>query len=113
MLRLRLARHFIEEYQERGIVHRPDFLLYDFDEDEYQTFWQEIASSPRQRLYTDGIDVFQVSWFRTLFESFKGWLGFEDHCHPSRVEMTLGKIAYAGYVKGFKAPALPKSIDAL
>ncbi|KTD68465.1 hypothetical protein Lste_1623 [Legionella steelei] len=112
MLRLRLARHFIEEYQERGIVHRPDFLLYDFDEDEYQTFWQEIASSPRQRLYTDGIDVFQVSWFRTLFESFKGWLGFEDHCHPSRVEMTLGKIAYAGYVKGFKAPALPKSIDA-
>ncbi|CAM2821019.1 Uncharacterised protein [Legionella steigerwaltii] len=112
MLRLRLARHIIEEYQDRGIVHRPDFLIYDFDEIEYQTFWQEIASSPRKRLYTDGVDVFRVNWLRHLFESFKGWLGFENHCHPNRVEMTLGKIAYAGYVKGFKAPVLQQGTDA-
>ncbi|HHF7366906.1 TPA: hypothetical protein ACPSKY_002028 [Legionella bozemanae] len=111
MLRLRLARHFAELYQEKGTVHLPDFLIYDFDKHEYQIFWREIASSPRQRLYTDGIDVFRVSWFRTLFESFKGWLGFENHCHPNRIEMTLGKIAYAGYLKGFKSKELTQSTD--
>ncbi|HHF0580271.1 TPA: hypothetical protein ACPHXX_002509 [Legionella anisa] len=111
MLRLRLARHIAEHYQEKGAVHLPDFLIYDFDKDEYQMFWREIASCPRQRLYTDGIDVFQVSWFRTLFESFKGWLGFENHCHSDRIEMTLGKIAYAGYLKGFKSKELSKSSD--
>ncbi|KTD71330.1 hypothetical protein [Legionella tucsonensis] len=111
MLRLRLARHVAEQYQEKGTVHLPDFLIYDFDENEYRRFWREIASCPRKRLYTDGINVFQVSWFRTLFESFKGWLGFENHCHPNRIEMTLGKIAYAGYLKGFKSSQLNKSRD--
>ncbi|QLZ67592.1 hypothetical protein FOLKNPGA_00365 [Legionella sp. PC1000] len=111
MLRLRLARHIAEQYQVKGTVHLPDFLIYDFDEDEYRMFWREIASCPRQRLYTDGVDVFQVSWFRTLFESFKGWLGFENHCHPNRIEMTLGKIAYAGYLKGFKSKELSKCND--
>ncbi|KTC92470.1 hypothetical protein OQJ15_12080 [Fluoribacter dumoffii] len=111
MFRLRLARHVIEKYQKKGIVHLPDFLVYDFDEEEYKSFWKEIASSSRQKLYTDGIDVFPVNWVRYFFESFKGWLGFENHCHPNRVEMTLGKIAYAGYMKGYKSQSLFYNVD--
>ncbi|WP_131793873.1 hypothetical protein [Fluoribacter gormanii] len=111
MLRLKLARHIARQYQEKGTIHLPDFVIYDFDEEEYQTFWREITSYPRERLYTDGIDVFRVSWFRTIFESFKGWLGFENHCHPSRIEMTLAKVAYTGYIKGFKSEELNKSSD--
>ncbi|QMT59004.1 hypothetical protein [Legionella sp. PC997] len=111
MLRLKLARHIVRKYQENGRIHLPDFVIYDFDEDEYQTFWREVTLYPRQRLYTDGIDIFRVSWFRTIFESFKGWLGFENHCHPNRIEMTLAKIAYTGYIKGFKAKELNKSSD--
>lgn len=109
MLHLRLARHIAKQYEEKGTIHLPDFLIYDFEEYEYQKFWREIASYPRQRLYTDGVDVFRVSWFRTVYESFKGWLGFENHCHPNRVEMTLAKIAYAGYIKGFKSNELNQS----
>ncbi len=109
MLHLRLARHIVKQYEEKGTIHLPDFHIYDFEEYEYQAFWREITSYPRQRLYTDGVDVFRVSWFRTVFESFKGWLGFENHCHPNRVEMTLAKIAYAGYIKGFKSSELNKS----
>ncbi|PWY57549.1 hypothetical protein DGG96_00155 [Legionella qingyii] len=111
MLCLKLARHIARQYQKKGTIHLPDFVIYDFDEEEYQTFWREITSYPRQRLYTDGIDVFQVSWFRTIFESFKGWLGFENHCHPNRIEMTLAKVAYTGYIKGFKSKELNKSTD--
>ena len=111
MLRLKLARHIARKYQEKGKIHLPDFVIYDFDEEEYQTFWRDITSYPRQRLYTDGIDIFRVSWFRTIFESFKGWLGFENHCHPIRIEMTLAKVAYTGYIKGFKSVELNKSRD--
>ncbi|EHL29845.1 hypothetical protein LDG_8137 [Legionella drancourtii LLAP12] len=43
---------------------------------------------------------------RVLFERFKGWLGFENHCSTSKVEMTCAKIAYAGYLKGFHSKTL-------
>ncbi|STY28174.1 Uncharacterised protein [Legionella wadsworthii] len=109
MLRLALAKSIAEQYQEKGIVHLPDFIIYQFDEVEYQLFWRTLMSTPRHKLYTDGFNVFRVNWFWQIFESFKGWLGFVNHCHPERIEMTLAKIAYAGYLKGFKSKELNES----
>lgn len=101
MLRLRLGKYFLNRCKERGIVYLPDFICYDMDEIEYQTFWHEINGHPKGQLYTDGIQVIRVSWLRSLFETFKGWLGFENHCQENKVEMTLAKVAYHGYLRGF------------
>lgn len=101
MLRIRLGSPIVRRYRNRGVVYRPDFIIYDFDEAEYWTFWKNIKKHPISRLYTDGIQVFRVSWLQYLFQTIKGWLGFENHCQANKVEMTLAKIAYQGYLKGF------------
>ncbi|KTD52696.1 hypothetical protein [Legionella quateirensis] len=101
MLRIKLGSHIIRRYKDRGVVYRPDFIIYDIDEAEYLTFWNNIKKHPKSQLYTDGIQVFRVSWLQSLFQTIKGWLGFENHCQANKVEMTLAKIAYQGYLKGF------------
>lgn len=104
-----LSKIYCGTISKKGIVHLPDFIIYHFDEVEYQLFWRVIMSTPRHKLYTDGFNVFRVNWFWQMFESFKGWLGFVNHCHPERIEMTLAKIAYAGYLKGFQSKELNES----
>ncbi|KTD65322.1 hypothetical protein [Legionella shakespearei] len=102
MLRLRVGKHFLNQCMEWGTVYRPDFICYDMDNREYQQFWNEIKDHPKGQLYTDGIQVVKVSWLRSIFEAFKGWLGFENHCQTNKVEMTLAKVAYHGYLKGYR-----------
>lgn len=106
MLRLRLSKHEVKLRKNNGTIYYPDFIVYDFFEDEYQHFWNELSQHPQVYLYTDGINVTKVGTLRVLFERFKGWLGFDNHCSASKVEMTCAKIAYAGYLKGFHSKTL-------
>ncbi len=106
MLRLGLSKHEIKLRKKSGTVYYPDFIVYDFFEDEYQHFWNELSQHPRECLYTDGINVTKVGKLRVLFERVRGWLGFDNHCSASKVEMTCAKIAYAGYLKGFYSKTL-------
>ena len=102
MLRLRLNSSIIRHSQE-GLAYLPDFIIYDLDEREYQNFWQKIKEHPQNRLYTNGLQVYKVGRLQALFQSFKGWLGFENHCQANKVELTLAKIAYHGYLKGYQS----------
>lgn len=106
MLRLKLSKHEVKLRKKNGTIYYPDFIVYDFFEDEYQHFWNELSQHPQVYLYTDGINVTRVGSLRFLFERFKGWLGFDNHCSASKVEMTCAKIAYAGYLKGFHSKTL-------
>jgi hypothetical protein len=106
MLRVKLNRNTIQGFKESGLVYVPDFIIYEMDEHEYHTFWQDLKDHPREQLYTDGIQIHKVSWLQSVFQSFKGWLGFENHCQTNKVEMTLAKIAYVGYLKGFQPPKM-------
>ncbi|MCL9685271.1 hypothetical protein [Legionella maioricensis] len=101
MLRLRLGGRLTRHYKAEGLVYLPDFMIYTIDEREYKAFWHGIKSHPQNRLYTDGLQVYRVNWLQSLFQLFKGWLGFDNHCDPNKVEMTLAKIAYYGYLRGF------------
>jgi hypothetical protein len=101
MLRLRLGERLTRYYREEGLVYLPDFMIYDIDEREYKAFWHGIRNHPQNRLYTDGLQIYRAGWLQSLFQSFKGWLGFDNHCDPNKVQMTLAKIAYYGYLRGF------------
>lgn len=101
MLRLRLGGRLTRYYKQEGIVYLPDFMIYNTDEREYRNFWNRIRNHPQNRLYTDGLQVYRVNWLQSLFQSIKGWLGFDNHCDPNKVEITLAKIAYYGYLRGF------------
>jgi hypothetical protein len=103
MLRFRLGSSLLERYLEEGMAYLPDFVIYDLDESEYQLFWSKIKEHSQSRLYTDGVQVYRVGWIQYLFQSFKGWLGFDNHCQANKVELILAKVAYHGYLKGFKS----------
>ena len=103
MLHLKLGAYVTERYQEEGMAYLPDFEIYDLHEGEYQTFWNKIRKHPQNRLYTDGVQVYRASWLQSFFQSFKGWLGFDNHCQTNKVELTLAKIAYHGYLRGFRS----------
>ncbi|WP_298626388.1 hypothetical protein [uncultured Legionella sp.] len=113
MLRVRLGNHLTKNYREDGTAYHPDFIIYDIDETEYRTFWTNMSTTPRNRLYTDGVQVIQVSWWQSLVQSIKGWLGFENRCASDKIEMTLAKIAYHGYIKGFNSQQIKALMPSL
>ena len=104
MLPLRLGRDYIRKIRALNLSHHPDLILYNMDETQYQDFWQGIKTHPKTQLSTNGIQIKKVSWLGALFQEFKGWLGFDNRCHPNKIEMTLAKVAYYGYLKGYSIP---------
>lgn len=80
----------------------PDTIPYDYTEDEYTRLWEKLNNAKRGHyFYTDGYKVKRVSYARSLWEQFRGFFGFTNRCQPQRVKMTLQKIAYFGYIKGY------------
>jgi len=80
----------------------PDFLPFNKDETQYKQFFQELNKGKKGNyLFTNGIEVKRVGFFRYTFESFKGWLGLTNHCAPACVQLSLKKLSYFGYVHGF------------
>lgn len=89
------------------MIYLPDFMIYDINAEEYQSFWNGLKNHPIGQLYTDGVHVYKANWFVQLVQQIKGWFGFENRCDPHKVELTLAKIAYQGYLKGFNSQKLP------
>ena len=104
MLRLRVDKRYINHAKAIGLTYHPDFIVYDLGEKEYQQFWQSINTHPRTQLYTDGIQIIRVSWIQSVFQTIKGWFGFDNHCQANKIEITLAKIAFHGYLKGYHPP---------
>lgn len=90
----------------RGIMeYYPDVILFNLNQTQYTYLWQQIHSATY--LYTNGYQIKPIGWLGYVFESFKGWLGFENHCHPGKIFYTLNKLAYYGYSKRYTQPAPP------
>lgn len=77
----------------------PDLLVFQHNAEQYQTHWDELAGA--KYLYTTGYVTRPASAWRYAFESFKGWLGFNNHCKKEKVQISLQKLAYYGYLKGY------------
>lgn len=94
--------HHLKEVME----YYPDVSLFDFNQIQYTYFWHQLSSA--KYIYTNGYELKPTSWFRYAFESFKGWLGFENHCQPEKITYNLNKLAYYGYTKHFNQPNFAK-----
>lgn len=93
----------IPGYLEKDMKYYPDILLYQLNQAQYSSMWERLSSS--KYLYTDGYVVRKTNWFMKVFQSFKGWLGFENHCHPEKISYNLNKLAYYGYTQRFRQPS--------
>lgn len=110
MLRFHLTPSLISHLKQHHWVYRPDFMVHEWTETEYQRFWACIKSASTKALYTDGLKIYPVGWFWSTFEWLKGLLGFENHCQANKVELTLAKIAYQGYLRGYTAEYRPLTL---
>ncbi|CDZ78828.1 hypothetical protein BN59_03142 [Legionella massiliensis] len=80
----------------------PDTLFYQHDSIQYRQKLARLAQA--SYLYSDGYTVKSASYFRYLFESFKGWFGFTNHCQPEKAQLALRKFTFYGYLRGYTQP---------
>lgn len=78
----------------------PDVILYEYSQNQFESKWQQLARA--NYIYTDGYKLRSAGRWRYYFESFKGWLGFTNHCDEHLVQLSLRKFAYYGYLKGYR-----------
>ncbi len=97
------------------VRYYPDFFAYQLSTQQaYNDCWQEIFDTSQGRfLYADGIAVRRAGWTRYLFERVKSWFGYTDGCRAEVVQLSLRKLAYWGYVKGFHSEDYFKPATAL
>lgn len=106
MPRLKLDHFYTAWFQNNGYVFHPDFIIYDFDKQEYDQFWRQQKAQQNAYLYTDGLQIYPVNAFQYVWQQIKGFFGLENHCHPNKIELTLAKMAYRGYLQGYHSSDL-------
>lgn len=95
-----IAKNRIPESYRSVVGFYPDVILFQLNQHQFQTKWQQLARAPY--IYTNGFSLRPAGWFRYYFESFKGWLGFTNHCNPQLLQLSLRKLAYYGYLHGYQ-----------
>jgi hypothetical protein len=91
----------------KPIAYYPDFLPYNKNQQAYRQHWEALSDTSRGRFFfANGITVKRAGFFRFAFESFKGFLGFTNHCSTPCVQLSLRKLAYFGYVHGYNDASL-------
>ncbi|MDI9817782.1 MULTISPECIES: hypothetical protein [unclassified Legionella] len=82
----------------------PDVFIFLHDQTQYS---EELKRLSRAKyLYTDGYDLKPVGFLSYAFQSFKGWLGFNNHCQRQKVALGLYKFAYYGYLNNYQRDEL-------
>ena len=96
-----LNRAYPQSDIKKRLLKKSDFIPYEFkDEVAYQAFWNWAKKSTF--LYTDGTRVARVNAFKFIWEWIRGLFGSENRCKRTTVKLALSKVAYSGYIKGWK-----------
>ncbi|TAL63345.1 MAG: hypothetical protein EPN84_05095, partial [Legionella sp.] len=89
----------IPKTKREAMVHYPDVILFDLNAGDYVRYWESLSQS--QYLATNGYHIYPTHWLDYAWQTFKGWLGFTNDCHPETLYMSLHKLAYYGYLAGY------------
>ncbi|MFJ1267499.1 hypothetical protein ACD661_02890 [Legionella lytica] len=81
------------------LVYYPDILPFQHNKAQYFQHWSSLATS--KYIYTNGYVIEPTNWFMYAFQSFKGWLGLDNHCQKEKIQFSLEKLAYYGYLQGY------------
>lgn len=81
------------------LVYYPDIISFQHNDAQYFQHWHALTTS--KYIYTNGYVIEPTNWFMYAFQSFKGWLGFDNHCQTEKVQFSLEKLAYYGYLRGY------------
>ena len=92
----------IPEHLKGVMQYYPDVSLFKLNQIQYTHLWHQLSSS--KYLYTNGYEIRPTNWYMHTFQSFKGWLGFDNNCHPEKISYNLSKLAYYGYMKQLAQP---------
>lgn len=74
----------------------PDVSLFELNQIQYNHLWDQLSSS--RYLWTNGYEIRPTNWFMHVFQTIKGWFGFDNHCKPEIISYNLNKLAFYGYM---------------
>lgn len=94
----------LPEHSRDYLVYYPDILLFHHNVLQYEHDWKTLAQS--KYLYTNGYQIQPTNWFFYAFQTVKGWFGFENYCDQKKINYTLKKFAFYGYLCGYSQTAL-------
>lgn len=100
--------HYVEfkdkvpKHLQGKLEYYPEFLPFALNQVQYTQLWHQLASC--KYLYTNGYEIRPTNWLMYQFQWFKGWIGYENHCQPEKISLTLNKLVYFGYTKQFPQP---------
>lgn len=103
LIRSDILRRLPDETREY-YVYYPDVLLYHHNAIQYAHYWRNLAQS--KYLYTNGYDIQPTNWLVYAFQTLIGWLGFENHCQQDKIQFTLKKLSFYGYLCGYSQEPL-------
>jgi hypothetical protein len=83
----------------------PDFLPYQFENaNTFRAYYRDLARK-KGYLMVDGFGLKRVGFLRYCWESFKGWLGYRNHCALTYTQLISLKLTYWGYLNGYHSDA--------
>ncbi|STX50395.1 Uncharacterised protein [Legionella busanensis] len=98
----------IPSYYRNALGYYPDMLVYQHNAKQYEQHWQKLIHA--KYIYTNGYNLKPVGILRYTFELFKGWLGYNNHCEPQKVQLSLCKFAYYGYLNNYSQNVLQQPL---
>jgi hypothetical protein len=81
------------------LVYYPDIIPFQHSNTQYSQHWSTLTTS--KYIYTNGYIIEPTNWFMYAFQSFKGWFGFDNHCQKEKIQFSLEKLVYYGYLQGY------------
>src|SRR5436190_1214666 len=84
---------------QESLGYYPDILFYQHNSKEYKEKLTRLAHA--RFIYSDGYTLRRAGFLRFSFESIKGMLGFINHCEGQKVQLSLQKFAFYGYLNSF------------
>lgn len=88
------------------LVYYPDVIPFQHNKTQYFQHWHSLTTS--KYIYTNGYVIEPTNWFMYAFQSFKGWFGLDNHCQIEKVQFSLEKLAYYGYLRAYDQSIIKK-----
>lgn len=102
---------YLSESEKREYYCYPDTLFYDLSEEQYHAEWNKLRTPQSGYLIVKEGKLFRANFFQFLLQTIKGWFGYENACHPAKIQIAAMKFCYFGYLNDYRQDAAIHSIQ--
>jgi hypothetical protein len=100
-----LVKKILRKY--RALLgYYPDILFYKHNQRQYQDKLNSLVAA--KYIYANGYDLRRVGIITYFFQWLKGLIGLTNYCQEQKIQLSLQKFVYYGYLRGYQQNNLDK-----